>query len=168
MKPIKLRTKTGCIELNKALPSWHSLMRKKCDTGQVNAFSKNSKVGCHAGWREIDGEKYYFRSRWEANYGKYLAFLKQQKQIANWEHEPKTFWFEEIKRGVRSYLPDFQVFENDGTWHWIEVKGYYDSKSLTKIKRFRKYYPEEELRLVDKNWFSKNSKKLSLAVKNWE
>lgn len=75
--------------------------------------------------------------------------------IKAWEHEPKTFWFNEIKRGTRSYLPDFKVTVPDGSHYWVEVKGYFDSKSLTKIKRFNKYYPQERLLVVSKEWFDK-------------
>ena len=75
-----------------------------------------------------------------------------------WEHEPSTFWFENIKRGVRSYLPDFRVWNVDGTHYWVEVKGYMDSKSKTKIKRFKKYYPNEPIYIVDKEWFRKHIK----------
>lgn len=74
--------------------------------------------------------------------------------IKGWEHEPKCFWFNEIKRGTRSYLPDFKVSLHDGSHYWVEVKGYFDSKSLTKIKRFRKYYPQEKLVVVSKEWFA--------------
>jgi hypothetical protein len=80
--------------------------------------------------------------------------------IKEWEHEPKTFWFEEIKRGTRSYLPDFKVTYWDGNHEWIEVKGYFDRKSLTKIKRFRKYYPQEILRIIDSEWFKANDFKI--------
>ncbi len=73
--------------------------------------------------------------------------------IKEWEHEPQTFWFEEIRRGTRSYLPDFKITLANKSHYWVEVKGYFDRKSLTKIKRFRKYYPEEDLRIVDGEWF---------------
>jgi hypothetical protein len=86
-----------------------------------------------------------------------LQMLLDGLKIRNWEYEPKTFWFEAIKRGVRSYKPDFKVTELDGTHYWIEVKGYLDSKSKTKIKRFQKYYPDEKLFLFGKDWFLKNS-----------
>jgi hypothetical protein len=86
--------------------------------------------------------------------------LKEQKQIEEWEHEPQTFWFEEIKRGTRSYLPDFKITRFEGSHYWVEIKGYLDSKSLTKIKRFRKYYPQEELIVLGKEWFAKNFTKL--------
>lgn len=120
-----------------------------------------------AGWREIGGKRCYFRSKWEANYARYLEFLKHQKQILDWEHEPKTFWFDDIRRGVCSYLPDFKVIENDHKQNWIEVKGYMDARSLTKIKRFRKYYPDEILRIIDGKWFKANNKKLKW-LPGWE
>jgi hypothetical protein len=119
-------------------------------------------------WREIGGKKIFARSIWEANYSRYLEFLKQHKKILDWEHEPKTFWFEGIKRGCVSYKPDFQVFNLDGTWVWYEVKGYYDAKSLTKHKRFQKYFPEEKLILIDKNWFSRNNRQLCGLIPGWE
>ena len=122
----------------------------------------------HADWREIGGRKIYCRSMWEANFARYLQFLKERKQIKDWQHEPHTFWFEEIKRGVRSYLPDFLVIENDDRGYWVEVKGFMDPKSLTKIKRFRKYYPDEILLIIDKKWFAENGKKLHSLIPGWE
>jgi|SRR6185295_2360069 len=119
-------------------------------------------------WREIGGKKCFFRSCWEANYARYLEFLKQHKKILDWEHEPKTFWFDGIKRGCVSYKPDFQVFDLDGTWVWHEVKGYYDAKSITKHKRFAKYFPDEKLIVIDKKWFSRNNKQLSGLIPGWE
>ena len=47
----------------------------------------------------------------------------------------------------------------DGFQYWIEVKGYMDAKSATKIKRFRKYYPGELLEVVEKDWFEDKTKK---------
>lgn len=121
-----------------------------------------------SGWRIIGGIKYYFRSKAEANYARYLEFLKHTGNIADWLHEPKTFWFEGIKRGVVSYLPDFKVINPNSSHEWHEVKGYYDSKSLTKIKRMGKYYPQEKLVLIDKVFFIKNSAKLKCLIKDWE
>jgi formylmethanofuran dehydrogenase subunit A len=53
-------------------------------------------------------------------------------------------------------MPDFLVTKTDGTTYWVEVKGYMDAKSLTKIKRFKKYYPLETLVVVDADWFKTN------------
>ncbi len=86
----------------------------------------------------------------ELKHARYLETLKAKGQIKDFEHEPRVFWFLEIKRGIRCYLPDFRVDNLDGSHFWVEVKGYMDSKSATKIKRFRKYYPEERLVVVMK------------------
>lgn len=128
---------------------------------------KNSK-GAHQGWRTIGGKEKYYRSIWEANYARYLQFQKENGLIADWLHEPTTFWFEDIKRGCRSYLPDFKVILDDGSHHWIEVKGFMDAKSKTKLKRLEKYYPNEKISVVDSKWFSTNAKKIRGLIKDWE
>lgn len=120
------------------------------------------------GWRDIGGINKYYRSRWEANYARYLEFLKTHKEIVSWEHEPDVFWFEEIKRGVRSYLPDFKVIDNKGNVVYHEVKGWMDDRSKTKIKRMKKYHPTVKLLIIDAKWFKANGKKLSGIIKDWE
>lgn len=94
-----------------------------------------------SGWFKINGLTYYFRSSWEVLYARYLEFLLGSENIKKWEYEPKTFWFDNIKRGVRSYLPDFRITNNDGSIEYHEVKGWMTDKSKTKIKRMAKYYP---------------------------
>ena len=112
-------------------------------------------------WATIgDKEPIYFRSSWEYYYAIFLEKLKREKKIKEWLHEPKNFWFQGIKRGVTGYLPDFCVIHLDNREEWCEVKGYFDSKSQTKMKRMAKYYPEINIRLVDKTWFKDNLKSI--------
>lgn len=118
-------------------------------------------------WRTIGGKKKYFRSRWEANYARYLEFLKKQCEILDWLHEPQTFWFEKIKRGSRSYLPDFKVINLDESYYWVEVKGWFDDRSKTKLKRFKLYYPDEKLEIIDSKWFKRNLN-LKNIILDWE
>jgi len=141
-----------------------SLTAFNCHFGSTKKLQRNFK----AGMRQIGSIEKFYRSSWEANYARYLEYLKINGHIKNWWHEPRTFWFEKIKRGTRSYLPDFQVFRLDDTHYWIEVKGYMDAKSKIKIKRFRKYYPEEELIIKDGSWFKENSRKISILCPGWE
>jgi len=101
-----------------------------------------------AGWREIGGKRNFYRSRWEANYARYLEWLKTLGEITEWQHEPETFWFEAIRRGVRSYKPDFRVWEK-GSSCLHEVKGWMDDRSRTCLKRMAKYYPGEKVVLID-------------------
>lgn len=97
----------------------------------------------------IDGIMMYFRSKWEANYALYLNYLIKLGGIKSWKFEPETFWFEKIRRGTRSYTPDFQVLNNDNSIEYHEVKGWMDKKSITKIKRMAKYYPQIKLVVID-------------------
>lgn len=121
-----------------------------------------------AGWREIGGKRKYYRSRWEANYARYLEWLKQQGQIADWQHEPETFWFEAIKRGVRSYLPDFRVWENDGSAHLHEVKGWMDARSKTTLKRMAKYHPQERIVVIREKAYNDIARKVGGIIEGWE
>lgn len=88
-----------------------------------------------AGWRDIGDKRIYARSAWEANYGRYLEFLKKNGAIKDWEHEPETFWFSGVKRGCVSYLPDFRLLNNDESFEYHEVKGWMDSRSKNKNKK---------------------------------
>lgn len=119
--------------------------------------------------RRKDLDNVFFRSTWEANYARYLNLLVKSGNIYRWEFEPDTFWFLEIKRGVRSYLPDFKVWETENSKpYYIEIKGWMDPKSKTKLKRMAKYYPEIELRLVGEKQYREIERKLSGAIKGWE
>jgi hypothetical protein len=124
-----------------------------------------------AGWREIGGYNKYYRSRWEANYARYLEHLKARGEIVGWAHEPTTFWFEGIKRGVNNYLPDFQVHMRGETGiieEYHEVKGWMDSKSATKIKRMEKYHPTVKLVVIDRPKYTKLEKEFAGIIEGWE
>lgn len=114
---------------------------------------------------DINGTTIYFRSKWEANYALYLDFLIDHKEIVKWEFEPDTYMFEQIKLGTRSYTPDFKVFLKDGSFEYHEVKGYMDSKSKTKLKRMKKYYPKIVVRLVDQSEYKLLVKQLGKLCK---
>lgn len=118
--------------------------------GKLGMFkSENNYSRCKRGYYDIGGKQFYFRSLWEANYALYLEFLLNKGLIKEWRFESETFWFEKIKRGVRSYLPDFKITNKDDSTEFHEVKGYMDSKSVTKIKRMKTYYPKVKLIIID-------------------
>lgn len=135
--------------------------------GRNGYRGKTSQASC-AGWREIGGKRFYFRSRWEINYAFYLEWQKVHGLISEWEFESTTFWFEKIRRGTRSYLPDFIVTEKDGSRNIREVKGYMDSRSATKLKRMAKYHPSWRIFVIDETWFRANAPKLKALVPGWE
>lgn len=119
-------------------------------------------------WREIGGKRKFFRSRWEANYARYLEFQKVHGLITDWHHECDTFWFEGIKRGCMTYLPDFKVTNLDGSIEYHEVKGWMDAQSKTKIRRMAKYHPTVILKVFDSKWYKTNKPRLSRLIQGWE
>ena len=119
-----------------------------------------------SGWFDKDGKLVYMRSSWELNYAHYLNFLVDKKEFISWEYEVDTFWFEKIKRGVRSYKPDFKIHLNNGEIEYHEVKGWMDDKSVTKLKRMALYYPDVKIRVIGKKEYDAVCKYSSL-IPNW-
>jgi hypothetical protein len=104
---------------------------------------------CHGGKRDDIGNQ-YFRSSWEANFARYLNYLKDNNDIFDWLYEEDRFEFIEIKRGIRSYMPDFKVWNTKNSIpYYYEVKGWMDDSSKIKIKLMKKYYPEIKLIIID-------------------
>lgn len=81
----------------------------------------------------------YVRSKMEANILRYYKFIK-----VKYVYEPREFEFFKIKRGSRFYKPDIYLLEQD---KFVEIKGFFTASDKTKIRRFKKYYPEEFAKL---------------------
>ena len=126
------------------------------------------KVSWNGGKREVGGNNIYFRSKWEANYARYLEWLKINGNIQSWEHESEVFWFEGIKRGCVSYLPDFKIMNNDGSIEYHEVKGWMDARSKTKLKRMAKYYPDKKVVVISAKEYKAIEKSVSSLITDWE
>lgn len=136
------------------------LMNERIKNGDEKLHTKG-----RGGKREDIG--IYVRSAWEANYARYLNWLLDKGEIHKWEYEVDTFWFEKIKRGVRSYTPDFKVWTHEDRYEYHEVKGYMDQRSQTKLKRMAKYYPNERVLVIAKDEY-KAIKQWSRLIPNWE
>jgi len=144
-------------------------------------FGKNAPVfrnnegrryPCRAGKREALGGL-FVRSRWENNYALWLIRLQEQGEILGWKYEWKTFVFHKIKRGTRSYTPDFAIWETSKNPkqpdYYIEVKGYMDKISKTRLSRMERYYPQVKIILVDSKWFNDAEKKgICRLFPGWE
>lgn len=130
------------------------------------AASGHVRGRCRRGRREDLG--FFVRSRWEANYARYLRWLHERGDIAAWEYEPVTFHFEGVKRGPYAYTPDFRVVEKDGTEVFHEVKGWMDSASRGKLKRFAKLFPDRRLAVIDQRTYRSIERKVSSVIPNWE
>ena len=72
-----------------------------------------------------------------------------------------------MKRGTRFYKPDFRVVNRDESVEWYEAKGRWTQKAKTQVNRFRKYYPEHKLIVIDADAYKAVTKKKALIPK-WE
>lgn len=154
--------KSNCnSESHRQILSDRMFLRKFTDSRMRNGYSRGKM-----GTRPDLG--FFVRSSWEANYARYLKWLKERGDIYDWKYEPETFWFEKIKRGTRSYLPDFKVWNTkDSEPYFVEVKGWMDEKSKTKLKRMALYYPQIKIEIVDSTEYKK-LKNWSRLIPNWE
>jgi len=128
-------------------------------------FTVNGKV--KKGVRNIGGTSYNYDSGFEANYARWLEFLKRVEFCNVWQREPEQFKFygedfvnpvtkrklKGVSHGTMVYTPDFYSEERDdkkSPWvkWYTETKGYLSPKDYTKLSRFRTYYPQHKLRLV--------------------
>lgn len=110
----------------------------------------------------------FVRSRWEANYARYLNWLVELDEVASWAYEPDVFEFRNIKRGTRFYTPDFKITNNDGSVEYHEIKGYMDQRSRTQLKRMAKYYSDVKLVLIDKDCYYAIAKQVQRFIPHWE
>lgn len=110
--------------VNKKLWREHLKSRPSSSKGKTNHNSSWSK--------RVPFNGITFRSSWEA----YFAKLMLDRNIP-YIYEPQRFDLGDI-----TYLPDFYL----PTYNlYIEVKGYMDEQSKTRIDRFRELYPDKIL-----------------------
>lgn len=141
-----------------------NLMHQKMLAGEMRdgGFSR-----CLSGKR-LDLGDTYFRSSWEANYARFLNFLKKEGKIVDWSYETKTFLFESVKLGTRSYTPDFRVVYNDGRVEWHEVKGWMDPASKIRLAAMEKFYPDEKIVVIGAEWFKNAVRHIAPIIPFWE
>lgn len=112
----------------------------------------------------IGGKTIHYRSNWEKNYGYYLQWLKEIKEIKDWEYEPLPRYEFIVKEGERyralslGYLPDFKVVNNDGSFYLVELKG--AKQGMMKLKRMKKYYKDVKIELITSKEYSILKKKV--------
>jgi protein-arginine kinase activator protein McsA len=134
--------------------------RRSASFLKSHALTHNNYSNAKRGWREVGGKRVFFRSRMEANYARFLTFTG-----VDWQFESKTFWFEGLKRGVVSYTPDFYLPSTD---EYLELKGWMDPRSKTKLKRMARYHPEVTLRLVTYSEYRTIAAQVRALIADWE
>ena len=138
-----------------------------------------SKAGKRA---DLDG--LFVRSAMEADVARMFEFFRVKLLlVAEWEYEPKTFYFTEFgyKAGPWTYRPDFKVrwanaqragrgpaVQLNGGEEWFEVKGREVSGDKTKAKRMRKHYPEIIITQIGSSDYRELCKRYAGLIAHWE
>lgn len=170
-------THETAMKINKQYCEWYKkqsvnkrykIMRKRITQTFINKTGGSKKNKFKQGYRDIADRHIFLRSSWEYNYALYLQYLKENNKIKDWGYETDLFWFDGIKRGCVSYTPDFKITRLDDTIYFIEIKGWMNARSKTKLKRMAKYHPEVELKLVDSKAYREFAKEWKDKLKNWE
>jgi hypothetical protein len=110
--------------------------------GTSNPFSKVRNGPAPDLPKKYRDREDFFRSSWERNFARWLTVRK-----VDWTFEEFNFpmkinpdtgkWY---PRKPWGYLPDFLEVKSGTIW---EVKGYFRSADKSKMRRFKKHYPEE-------------------------
>ncbi len=93
----------------------------------------------HGRKKRKDLNNQFFRSNWEANFARILNHLK-----IKWEYEPTRFKFENC-----TYCPDFKIYDKKIGIYYIEIVGFFDDCHKKKLSLMNKFYPTEQLQVIN-------------------
>lgn len=130
-----------------------------CHLSKVRDLSQ-SNGWTNEGWRK--DIKCAFRSSWEAN----IARLLNYKGI-EWNYENEWIVLDLTKENVKitpNYIPDFTLEDNS----IIEVKGFWDMRSKTKMKFVREQFPDRKILIIDTDLYYSIYRKYKDIIPNWE
>jgi len=150
-----LKFKKRLSELGKKFAGKNNPMYGKF--GEKNPhFGKSAEHGKYSFKKDLG---HHCRSKWEANYAKYLLFKGKK-----YRYEPKMFVII-LPNGIKmTYTPDFLV---DGK-EWHELKGWSDRSKIKKWEIFQKQYPNEKFVLIDHNTYKNLERIYKYIIPNWE
>lgn len=97
---------------------------------------------------------FYVRSRWEANFARYLIFTKQ-----DFQYEPDSF----LLSTGRTYTPDFKVGDM-----YFEVKGWWTSTAKEKFELFTTEFPHIYVKIIDYAEYRQIESQYSNLIECWE
>jgi hypothetical protein len=100
-----------------------------------------------------------FKSSWEANIARVLNYHNLE-----WEYEKAS---ESYGTEIGAYIPDFKVTKSGKTFI-IEVKGLWDDRSVKKVWSAMAQQKDEEIIIIDSDYYNLLDTKFSETIPNWE
>ena len=104
--------------------------------------------------------KQAFRSSWEANIARTMRLLN-----IPYVYEPQTFYFPDVQRGPKSYLPDFYLSDDKV---YLEIKGWMDTESRMKLQCMEKYYPGIDIIVMMNKSYRAIEDEYGWQIPEWE
>lgn len=100
-----------------------------------------------------------FKSAWEANIARIL-----NKQEVIWRYEDGS---ESFSTEIGYYIPDFKV-QRGNEIHIIEVKGFWDNRSVKKVWSAISKVDDRKIIVIDADFYSLLDEKYANIIPNWE
>ena len=119
-------------------------------------FGKPALHGKHSFKKDLG---HHCRSKWEANYARYLLWTNKK-----YMYEPKIFEIKLPNGEKGTYTPDFLVENNE----WHELKGWETRSILKKWQIFQEQYPNEKFVFIDRKKYKEIERLYKYIVPNWE
>lgn len=125
----------------KEYPSTGRAKTKELEIERKRKISENMIIRYKSGWNQISGfkkTKYYqykgikVHGLLELKTCYILDKLKDNKIILNWEYTNDRIQYFGFDNKEHTYLIDFKIFENDGSFYYLEVKGW--EQEVDKLK----------------------------------
>jgi len=107
------------------------LNRRKLSDLLKNQYAHGRNVsGGYTKWLSYKNIK--VQGTYEFRACKILDSWKDSGKIKDWEYTKDRFSYKDENKTKRFYLLDFKIFENDGNFYYVEVKGY--TRPIDEIK----------------------------------
>lgn len=111
--------------------------RENISTTRKNGIKSGriKQTGGYTKWIKYKNIK--VQGSYELNTCLILDDWKENKKIKDWEYTNDKFTYIGLDNKNHSYLIDFKIFENDGTFYYLEVKGRVQEKDYLKWQAVR-------------------------------
>jgi hypothetical protein len=93
-------------------------------------------------------KRYSYRGYKMASKSEVVLAMAMDEQKIPWIYEPEPWDWIPPKR---KYTVDFKVMRSDGSYFYVEYKGYFRTEDKTKMAAIKKQYPDRDVRFVFAN-----------------
>jgi hypothetical protein len=136
--------------------TWTDESKNKLSISIKLSYAKGKEVyGGRTKWYEIPTSIGLIKVQGSFEYRacKILDIWKDKEIISNWEYTKDRIEYIGLDEKIHSYLLDFKIYNNDGSWYYLETKGFKRDIDKNKWKS-----------VIDKGyklivWFKKNLEK---------